>query len=152
MITTGRLAALAAALALATASGVGAEVVSTTGGASYEIAAGRGQATLLLNEKTGSSEAALSRLSLRGGAQVQEHIHEKSAEFLYVISGEMTLTIDGQSQTLRAGDAVRIPAGHKHAGGVAANVDRVELVQIYVGPGPEARFTAGKRLSPPATP
>lgn len=152
MITTGRLAALAAALALATASGVGAEVVATTGGASYEIAAGRGQATLLLNEKTGSPEAALSRLSLRGGAQVPEHIHEKSAEFLYVISGEMTLTLDGQSQTLRAGDAVRIPAGHKHAGKVAANVDRVELVQIYVGPGPEARFTAGKRLSPPATP
>ena len=129
-----------------------AEVVAAQSAPSFEIAQGRGQATLLLNDKTGSPEAALSRLSLQPGAAVPEHVHEGSAEFLYVMSGEMTLVLDGQKQVLRAGDAVHIPAGHKHAGQAAASGPRVELVQIYVGPGPEARFRTGKPITLPSKP
>lgn len=124
-----------------------AQSVSTAAAPTYEIAQGKGQATLLLGPANGSSEAAVSRLILRGGAQVPEHVHDKSAEFLYVVSGQITVQLDGQTLTLRPGDAVRIPAGHKHAGSVPPAVERAELVQIYVGPGPEGRFTQGKRLS-----
>ena len=129
----------------------GAEPARGTSAPTHEIAQGKGQATLLLNAGTGSSEAALSRLILNRGAQVPEHVHEQSAELLYVISGQLVVQLDGQSLTLQAGDAVRIPAGHKHAGSLPAGVDRAELVQVYVGPGPEQRFTQGKRLPPPPT-
>ncbi|MFO0580416.1 MAG: cupin domain-containing protein [Polyangia bacterium] len=112
----------------------------------YEIAAGKGQATLLLNPGTGSPEAALSRLVLRGGAQVPEHVHEHSAELLYVVRGEIVVHIEARAIVLKAGDAVRIPAGQKHAGSVPPAIEQAELVQIYVGPGPEQRFTAGRRL------
>lgn len=117
----------------------------------HEIAQGKGQATLLLNAGTGSPEAALSRLILNRGAQVPEHVHDQSAELLYVISGPLIVQLDGQSLTLQAGDAVRIPAGHKHAGSLPPGVGKAELVQVYVGPGPEQRFTQGKRLPPPPT-
>lgn len=112
----------------------------------YEIAAGRGQAALLLHAGTGSREAALSRLVLRSGAEVPEHVHAESAEFLYVVRGAVVVRIEGKAHTLAAGDAVRIPAGQKHSGAVPISVEQAELVQFYVGPGPEQRFTQGKRL------
>lgn len=118
----------------------------------YEIAAGRGQAALLLHAGTGSREAAISRLILRSGAEVPEHVHAQSAEFLYVVRGEAVVRIEGKPISLKAGDAVRIPAGQKHSGAVPSSVEQAELVQIYVGPGPEQRFTQGKRLDTPKTP
>lgn len=118
----------------------------------YEIAAGKGQAALLLHAGTGSREAAVSRLVLRSGAEVPEHIHAQSAEFLYVVRGEVVVRIEGKALALKAGDAVRIPAGQKHSGTVPSSVEQAELVQFYVGPGPEQRFTQGKRLDTSKTP
>lgn len=152
MLRSRGVCSVVTAALLAVAPGLRAEVAVGASAPSYEIAQGRGQATLLLNEATGSRDAALSRLSLQPGAQVPEHVHEGSSELLYVIRGEMTLVLDGQAHTLRAGDAVRIPAGHKHAGQVAERSERVELVQIYVGPGPEARFRSGKPIVRAAKP
>lgn len=143
------VAALALLSARATpAAAPAAALVSIPGATAptYEIAAGKGQATLLLNAGAGSPEAALSRLVLRGGAQVPEHVHEKSAELLYVVRGEIVVHTEGRALALKAGDAVRIPAGHKHAGSVPPAVEQAELVQVYVGPGPEQRFTTGRRL------
>lgn len=152
--TAVRLCALAGSLVLFGAASTRAQSpnasalpsASASTAPTYEIAAGRGQAALLLNAGTGSREAAISRLVLRSGAEVPEHVHAQSAEFLYVVRGEVVVRIEGKAHSLRAGDAVRIPAGQKHSGAVPISVEQAELVQVYVGPGPEQRFTQGKRL------
>jgi quercetin dioxygenase-like cupin family protein len=43
------------------------------------------------------------------------HVHDHSAETVYVVSGHGTLWVDGQRTPLQAGDTVLIPAGTPHA-------------------------------------
>jgi putative monooxygenase len=112
----------------------------------YLIAAGKGSAQLLLNATNGSKEAALSLLTLAPGAEVAEHVHEASAELLYIERGAVQMTIDGRSFEARRGDAVYIPPNVKHSVKVTSRLLPVEAVQIYVGPGPEQRFAKGPRL------
>jgi putative monooxygenase len=113
--------------------------------ATFEILGGAGKATLLLNESSGSKEAALSVLTLSPGAEVPEHQHEKSAELLYVMEGELELTVAGRAEKLRAGQAARVPAATLHSARVIGK-GAAKLVQVYVGPGPEQRFKAGRQV------
>ena len=57
--------------------------------------------TILINEFTGSQT-------------VPEHVHEVE-EVLTVTRGECTVTVDGQQEAARTGDAVIIAPGVKHA-------------------------------------
>lgn len=112
----------------------------------YLIAGDKGKVTLLLNKTNGSDPAAVSYLALGPTAEVPIHLHENSSEYLYVTQGEVMMTIGDQSFTAKAGDAIYIPAGAKHSARVGA-VGMFEAVQIYVGPGPEQRFTLGKKYN-----
>ena len=111
----------------------------------YLIANGKGSATLLLNATTGASAAALTLLELNKGAAVPEHVHETSAEILYVQDGAAEMTVDGQKLRVERGDAVYIPAGAKHSAQVVSE-GAFRAVQVYAGPGPEQRFTQGPRV------
>jgi quercetin dioxygenase-like cupin family protein len=42
------------------------------------------------------------------------HYHQEADEILYGIEGTLTVTVDGQSQELSAGDVVFIPRGSVH--------------------------------------
>lgn len=44
----------------------------------------------------------------------QRHWHTESDEFIYVLSGEITLVTDGGEETLRAGDAAGFKAGDRN--------------------------------------
>jgi uncharacterized cupin superfamily protein len=46
-----------------------------------------------------------------GGKSSMRHWHESEDEFVYVLSGELTLVEDGGDTALRAGDAAAWPAG-----------------------------------------
>jgi quercetin dioxygenase-like cupin family protein len=127
-------------------------VVGTAEAPAFRIAQGKGTATLLLNEATGARAASLGVLELQGGAQVPEHIHEDSVEILYIEEGGAEMTVEGQPMRVRAGDAVYIPAGVRHAARVPEDTSRLRAVQVYVGPGPEQRFRQGPPVSPPASP
>lgn len=111
----------------------------------YAIAGGAGTARLLLNASQGAP-AAVSHLVLAPGAEVPPHRHDSSAELLYVETGQVTMVIGGQTWTAGPGDAILIPAGVEHSARVLGKIQPLEAVQIYVGPGPEQRFTQG----PPA--
>ena len=60
--------------------------------------------------------------------------------------------IAGKTMTASAGDAVYIPANTEHSARVVGAKESVIAVQIYAGPGPEQRFTKGKKVPPVASP
>jgi putative monooxygenase len=120
-------------------------VVSTKEAPRYLLPNGQGSATLMLNASTGASAASMGLLELTKGTRVPEHTHDTSAEILYVEDGALELIVDGQKVQAGRGDAIYIPAGVKHSVVVVSEVP-FRAVQLYVGPGPEQRFTQGQRV------
>lgn len=119
----------------------------TEGAPSYVIADGKGRARLLLDEGKGGKEASVTLLELDAGAAVPEHVHDGSAEILYIQKGAVEMIVDGKPVQASQGDVVRIPAGVKHSAKVVGK-ETLQAVQIYVGPGPEQRFTKGTPTTP----
>ena len=109
----------------------------------HAIGGGKGQAKLFFNATNGSERTALSVLTLDYGAKVPLHNHPESDELIYVLSGVMDMTVGGKPYTVRAGDALRIPAGVEHSATVASKDGPVRAVQVYATPGPEQRFRKG---------
>lgn len=124
-----------------------AVVVRDEDAATYTILGGKGQATPLLHAGNGSPAASLGRLLLAPGAEVPAHTHDNSAELLLVEEGRVAITVAGRQLEAGPGDAIYIPAGAEHAARVTSTVAAARLVQIYVGPGPEQRFTAGAKAT-----
>lgn len=92
-------------------------------------------------DSTPGTPVALSTMTIQPGAVVPEHVHETSAELIYLIEGGGTVTIDGVAYPLTAGSTIYIPAATPHSyTNDGTTVTRV--VQVYAGPGPEARFRA----------
>ncbi|HVG63468.1 MAG TPA: cupin domain-containing protein [Hyalangium sp.] len=119
-------------------------VVSTKEAPRYLLPNGQGSATLMLNASTGASAASMGLLELSKGAKAPEHTHDTSAELLYVEDGAVEMIVDGQKMQAGKGDAIYIPAGAKHSVVVVSD-SPFRAVQVYVGPGPEQRFTQGTR-------
>ncbi len=55
------------------------------------------------------------RFTLEPGGRIPEHRHDSIEHEQVVLEGEMVLTLDGEENTVRAGDAVFIPAGVAHS-------------------------------------
>lgn len=51
---------------------------------------------------------------LEPGASIGIHTHEIDSEIVFAISGEVVVTMDGESEILRAGSAHYCPMGHTH--------------------------------------
>lgn len=51
--------------------------------------------------------------ALHPGASIGEHVNDKD-EIYYVLSGQGVLSLQGQTRTVRAGDAVLTRQGHRH--------------------------------------
>jgi len=115
----------------------------------HVIAQGKGSATLLHHAATGATAASMTLLVLDKGALVPEHVHEASAELLYIEEGAVEMTVNGQKLRAQRGDALYIPAGVKHSAQVVSE-GPMRGVQVYAGPGPEQRFTQGPRVDKPA--
>ncbi len=48
------------------------------------------------------------------GASIGLHTHEKNSEEVYCVSGEATVTIDGETEILKPGMCHYCPKGHTH--------------------------------------
>lgn len=140
--------ALAAAAAAMAAPSVVAVMYAVDGRKApvHLIAEGKGTARLLLTPATGATAASLTELTLAPGAQVPEHVHETSTEMLYIQEGTAEFSVDGKTFRVGKGDAVYIPAGSKHWAKVTGRLQPLRAVQVYVGPGPEQRFTKGAKV------
>ena len=96
--------------------------------------------TILLDRESVGSDAALSLGTFLPGSGVPEHVHEESAEILYILNGEMEMTIGTERLRAAAGSAVYIPAGTPHSATVLGSIESVKVVQVYAPGGPEQRF------------
>ncbi len=52
---------------------------------------------------------------LEPGSSIGYHAHETSSEIIYVLSGEGTVLMDGETETVAAGDCHYCPQGHSHS-------------------------------------
>lgn len=105
----------------------------------YPIAGGKGTATILFDQASGSPDTAMTVLVLKPGAAVPTHTHDQSAELLYVIEGQASMTLEGETLTLGPGDAVRIPKGKRHDAKIIGDKP-FRALQVYAPAGPEQRF------------
>ena len=56
----------------------------------------------------------LAEASVPTGGSTERHYHKLSEEFYFLLEGEGTMEIDGESRKVQPGDAILIPAGTWH--------------------------------------
>jgi putative monooxygenase len=69
---------------------------------------------LLSPTSVGATAGFLGSLTLERGEIVTEHWHPYSEEFLYCLTGDVLLTLDGEPRRLTGESAVHIPVGVRH--------------------------------------
>jgi putative monooxygenase len=70
--------------------------------------------TLLSPTSVGATAAFMGTLTLAPGEIVTEHWHPYSEEFLYCVSGDVAITVNGEERRLGAESAIHIPIGVRH--------------------------------------
>jgi putative monooxygenase len=69
---------------------------------------------LLSPTSVGATAGFMGTLTLEPGEVVTEHWHPYSEEYLYCVSGEVSVRLDGEERRLPAEAAVHIPIGVRH--------------------------------------
>lgn len=70
---------------------------------------------VLLGPKTvGSASGFMGVATLKPGERIAEHYHPYSEEFLYVTKGTLTVDLDGEAYTVRAGEAIFADINVRH--------------------------------------
>lgn len=74
-----------------------------------------GELRVLLGPRTvGSTSGFLGVAHLAPGERISEHYHPYSEEFLYLVSGSLTVDLDDQPVPLAAGEALYVPIRVRH--------------------------------------
>ncbi|MCP9211487.1 cupin domain-containing protein [Streptomyces sp. NEAU-Y11] len=74
------------------------------------------------------------------GSSVGEHIHLRTEEIYYIVSGRAVVTMDGQEIEVRAGDLVTTPIGSAHSIANRSDEDMHFFVsEVFPGQGPTAK-------------
>jgi len=74
-----------------------------------------GEIRVLLGPATaGATTGFLGTLHLRPGEFVAEHLHPYSEEFLYVVSGTVSVRVEGEPVRLSADEGLLVPIGQRH--------------------------------------
>lgn len=111
----------------------------------HVIGEGKAGARILLDQTLvpGLKEAAMTELVMLPGTTVPEHVHDRSAELLYILEGQGTMTLGDRTLRVKPGMAIYIPAGVKHSLKLDTKIEPLRALQIYTPGGPEQRFKAG---------
>jgi quercetin dioxygenase-like cupin family protein len=62
----------------------------------------------------GGEQVLLCRVSYEPGTTVKRHAHEFSEQLMAIVDGEVSMTVEGETKTLRAGDVVCVNRGLEH--------------------------------------
>lgn len=107
-------------------------VAGTTYPAPYDAPC-RAREKRRLGDVAGLAQFGVNLLRLPPGSwSSQRHWHTASDEFVYVLSGEVTLVTDAGEEVLRAGDAAGFRAGEPN-GHCLRNLSRAEVLVLEVG-------------------
>lgn len=84
---------------------------------------------------TGEGNQAVSQLRVveRPGYRTPLHVHHEMDETFFVVSGELTLHVDGQTHKLGPGDYAFVPRGTPHAQGNQTEKESVILLTLAPG-------------------
>jgi putative monooxygenase len=83
-----------------------------------------GDLRVLLSPTTvGATSGFMGVLTLGPGEYVSEHYHPYSEEFVYVVTGDLVMRVDGEEVRLGAGEALHIPKNVRHRLENRAEVD-----------------------------
>ncbi|MDP3491858.1 MAG: cupin domain-containing protein [Hyphomonadaceae bacterium] len=84
---------------------------------------------------TGEGHQAVSQLRLveRPGYRTPLHVHHETDETFFVVSGELTLYVNGQTNKLGPGDYAFVPRGTPHAQGNQTTSESVILLTLVPG-------------------
>ena len=63
---------------------------------------------------TGGEQVLLCRVKYEPGKQVPRHSHEHTEQVMYILDGEVTITIEDETRTVAAGETVVINRGLEH--------------------------------------
>jgi uncharacterized cupin superfamily protein len=86
-----------------------------------------------LGDAAGLTQFGVNLLRLPAGAwSSQRHWHTKEDEFIYVLSGEVTMVTDTGSEILRAGDAAGFKAGDQN-GHCLQNRSHADALVLEIG-------------------
>lgn len=92
-----------------------------------------------VTELARGQNAWLGMLELDAEVQVPEH-QDQTEETLYVLSGGGTVTIDGVSSEIAAGDSVMMPAGATVT--YTNGPEPLRVIQVFAGPEPAVKYDA----------
>jgi quercetin dioxygenase-like cupin family protein len=62
----------------------------------------------------GGEQVLLCKVTYEPGKEVPRHSHEQTEQVMYILEGEVTITIEDDTRSLRAGDTVVINRGLEH--------------------------------------
>jgi putative monooxygenase len=88
--------------------------------------------TLLSPGTVKSTSGFMGVLTLEEGESVSEHYHPYSEEFLYLVSGRLTVRLDGQPVLVAAGEGLFIPKNVRHR--LENNDPDPAFVVFHLGP------------------
>ncbi|MDH3485221.1 MAG: cupin domain-containing protein [Myxococcales bacterium] len=89
--------------------------------------------------RDGPPVASLGTLTADSTLAVPEHLHERSAEVLWIQDGSGTMRVGDQTRAIRPGTFVRVPPQTLH-GFVPDGTRPLLAYQVYTPSGPEQRF------------
>jgi quercetin dioxygenase-like cupin family protein len=62
----------------------------------------------------GGEQVLLCRVTYDPGKQVTRHAHEHTEQVMFILDGEVTMTIEDETRTLKAGDTAVVNRGLEH--------------------------------------
>ena len=62
----------------------------------------------------GGEKVLVCRVTYEAGKRVKRHSHDHTEQVMVITDGEITMTVEGETRTLRAGDTVVINPGLEH--------------------------------------
>lgn len=62
----------------------------------------------------GGDQVLLCRVTYEAGKRVALHAHDRTEQLMAIVEGEVTVTVEGETRTLRAGDVACINRGLEH--------------------------------------
>jgi quercetin dioxygenase-like cupin family protein len=62
----------------------------------------------------GGDQVLLCRVTYEPGKQVPRHSHEHTEQVMLILEGEVTMTVEGETRTLRPGDTAVVNRGLEH--------------------------------------
>lgn len=147
MRTTTLLAAFAlGALTALTVSGLAAAPAPagkvTAAGQEESRSVGGGKARIDILAR--GQNAFVGRLTLRGGAAVPEH-RDATEEYIHVLEGTGTLTMDGKAYEVGPGSTIYMPA--KAQVSYVNGPKTMVAIQVFAGPEPAAKYDGWKPIT-----